>query len=94
MARWQGFCAFQRNCSITPGECRPAGHSSAAVALQDTLTLCLRHQPLITLARQYPDLSLALINVLGERLRAASDRVAELTRSHPRALHRLFDQLT
>jgi CRP-like cAMP-binding protein len=69
-------------------------HTHAAIALQDTLTLCLRHEPLITLARQYPDLSLELINVLGERLRAASDRVAELTRTHPRALHRLFDQLT
>lgn len=69
-------------------------HSHAAVALQDTLTLCLRHEPVILLARQYPDLSLALINVLGGRLRAASDRAAELTRTHPRALHRLFDQLT
>ncbi len=69
-------------------------HTSAAVALQDTLTLCLRHEPLIVLARQYPDLSLALVTVLGARLRTASDRVAGLTRTHPRALHRLFDQLT
>jgi len=34
-------------------------------AIQDTRTLRLRREPLIALARQHPDLSLELINVLG-----------------------------
>jgi CRP/FNR family cyclic AMP-dependent transcriptional regulator len=65
--------------------------SATAIALQDTLTLRLRREPLIALARQYPDLSLELINVLSQRLREANDRVAELTRTRPRELHKLFD---
>jgi hypothetical protein len=35
-----------------------------------------------------------LINVLSVRLREANDRIAELTRTHPRELHKLYDQLT
>lgn len=66
--------------------------SSAAVAVQDTLTLRLRREPLIALARQYPDLSLELINVLSQRLREANSRIAELTRTRPRELHKLFDK--
>lgn len=66
--------------------------STSAVAIQDTLTLRLRREPLIALARQHPDLSLELINVLSQRLRETSDRIAELTRTRPRELHKLFDQ--
>jgi CRP-like cAMP-binding protein len=66
--------------------------SVAAIALQDTLTLRLRREPLIALARRHPDLSLELINVLSQRLREANDRVAELTRTKPRELHKLYDQ--
>ena len=65
--------------------------TTSAVAIQDTLTLQLRREPLIVLARQHPDLSLELINVLSERLRDANDRIAELTRTRPRELHKLFD---
>jgi CRP-like cAMP-binding protein len=68
-------------------------HTDTAVALQDTLTLNLRREPLIALARQYPDLSLELINVLSQRLRETTDQVARLTKSHPRALHKVLDQL-
>lgn len=67
--------------------------TDTAVALQDTVTLTLRREPLIALARQYPDLSLELINVLSQRLRETTDQVASLTKSHPRALHKVFDQL-
>jgi CRP-like cAMP-binding protein len=67
-------------------------HSTSAVALQDTLTLQLRREPLIALARQNPEMSLKLINVLSQRLRESNDRIAELTRSRPRELHKLFDQ--
>jgi CRP-like cAMP-binding protein/HEAT repeat protein len=67
--------------------------SSAAIALQDTVVLRLQRAPLIALARQHPDLSLELINVLSVRLREANDRIADLSRSRPRELHRLFDAL-
>jgi len=67
--------------------------STSAVAIQDTLALKLRREPLIALARQNPELSLELINVLSQRLREANDRIADLTRSKPRALHQLYDQL-
>ena len=67
-------------------------HSTSAVALQNTLTLRLRREPLVALARQHPNMSLELINVLSQRLRDANDRIAELTRTRPRELHKLFDQ--
>ncbi len=64
----------------------------SALAVSDTLVLLLRREPLVALARQYPDLSLELINVLSARLRESNGRVAELTRTRPRELHKLFDQ--
>ncbi|HRQ40364.1 MAG TPA: HEAT repeat domain-containing protein [Chloroflexota bacterium] len=70
-----------------------SARTDTAVALQDTLTLTLRREPLIALARQHPDLSLELINVLSQRLRETTDQVARLTKSHPRALHKVLDQL-
>jgi HEAT repeat protein len=66
--------------------------STSAIAVKDTLTLRLRREPLIALARQHPDLSLELINVLSQRLRETSNRIADLTRTRPRELHKLFDQ--
>lgn len=68
-------------------------HDAAAIAVQDTMILQLRREPLVALARQYPDLSLELINVLSLRLREAQVRIAELTRTRPRELHNLFDKL-
>ena len=70
-----------------------SARSAAAVALQDTLTLSLRHEPLVALARQNSELSLKLINVLSQRLRDANQQVAALTRAKPRALHKLYDAL-
>ena len=67
--------------------------STAAVALQDTLVLRLRREPLIELAGRHPDISLELINVLAQRLREANDQIAGLARSRPRKLHRLFDSM-
>lgn len=67
--------------------------SVAALAIQDTLMLRLRREPLVALVRQNPDLSLELINVLSGRLRELSDRMADLTRTRPRELHRLYDRL-
>ncbi len=70
-----------------------APRSASAITLQDTLTLKLRREPLIALARRYPDLSLELISVLSQRLREANLRIAELTKTRPRELQKLFDQL-
>jgi CRP-like cAMP-binding protein len=67
--------------------------TNSAIAIQDTLALRLRREPLIALARQYPDLSLELINVLSVRLREANDRIADLTRAHPQKLQKLYDEL-
>jgi CRP-like cAMP-binding protein len=64
-----------------------------AFAVQDTLCLALRREPLIALTRRYPDLSLRLINVLSRRLREATDRIAQLTTTRPRELHKVFDRL-
>jgi CRP/FNR family transcriptional regulator len=66
--------------------------STAATAIQDTMILRLQREPLIALARQHPNLSLELISVLSQRLREANSRIADLTRSRPRELHKLFDQ--
>jgi CRP-like cAMP-binding protein/HEAT repeat protein len=66
--------------------------TASAIAIQDTLTLRLRREPLIALARQYPNLSLELINVLSARLREAQDAIAERTRTKPRELQKLYDQ--
>ena len=67
--------------------------SASAIALQDTMTLRLQREHLIDLARQNPDMSLQLIDVLSQRLREANDRIAELTRSRPRELNKLYDAL-
>ncbi|MDM8527782.1 Npt1/Npt2 family nucleotide transporter [Anaerolineales bacterium HSG24] len=66
--------------------------TNSAIAIQDTLALRLRREPLVVLARRYPDLSLELINVLSQRLREVNDQVVGLTRTKPRELHKLFDQ--
>lgn len=66
--------------------------TASAIAIRDTLILQLRREPLIALARQYPELSLELIKVLSNQLREAYDRTAALTRSRPRQLQKLFDQ--
>jgi CRP-like cAMP-binding protein len=65
--------------------------STAAVALQETLSLRLRREPLIELAGRQPGIWLELMNVLAQRLREANAQIAELARSRPRKLHRLFD---
>lgn len=64
-----------------------------AFAVQDTLCLLVQRQPLIELTRRHPDLSLRLIQVLSRRLREANDRIAQLTTTRPRELHKVFDRL-
>jgi CRP-like cAMP-binding protein len=68
--------------------------TAACIAIQDTLTLRLDHEPLMALARQHPELSLELIHALNRRLRESYERVAELTRARPDQLKKFFDQFT
>ena len=67
--------------------------SAAAQALQDTLVLQVRREPLLVLIRQYPDISLALINVLSQNLRKTSAKLANLSRAHSRQLQKEFDEI-
>ncbi|MDY0092443.1 MAG: HEAT repeat domain-containing protein [Candidatus Vecturithrix sp.] len=67
-------------------------HTADAITVQDTLTLRISREPLLALARQHPELSLQLINALNRQLRQAYNRIADLSRSRPRELHKLFDQ--
>ncbi len=68
--------------------------TNTAIALQDSFVIRLDREPLIAMARQHFDLSLELVSMLSVRLREASERIADLTRSHPPELHKLFDQFT
>jgi CRP-like cAMP-binding protein len=43
--------------------------------------------------RRHPELSLTIIGVLSQRLRAADERIAELAPRRPRQLHQVFDRL-
>jgi hypothetical protein len=56
--------------------------SASALALTDTHALKLHHRQVQHLCRHYPDLSLALIHVLSQRLREANQRISELSHGH------------
>jgi len=71
-----------------------SSRTNTAVAQEDSLVIRLDREPLIALARQHFDLSLELVSMLSVRLREANERIADLTRSHPAELHKLFDQFT
>lgn len=66
--------------------------SSSAIVKKGSYVLELGRAPIVTLTMQYPDLALEFINVLSQRMRETSDRMAEAARSRPRELHKLFDQ--
>ena len=66
--------------------------TNSAVATADSLVLQLQRGPIINLTTQNPELALELINVLSQRMREASDRLADTARSRPRELHKLYDQ--
>lgn len=66
--------------------------STSAVVIRDTLVLSLRREPVIEFAREDPNLTLDLINVLSNRLRENNDRLAEMTRAQPRQLDKFFNQ--
>lgn len=66
--------------------------SASAIATRDSVVIELNRAPIMTLTMQSPDLALELINVLGQRIRETSERMADAARSRPRELHKLFDQ--
>lgn len=68
--------------------------TTSATAIVDSMTVRLSREPLVSLARQNPDFSLHLLTTLSSRLREATEQIADLTRTHPQILHRLYDQLS
>jgi HEAT repeat protein len=66
--------------------------STAAVAMKDSILLALNRAPIVALTMQSSDLAFELINVLSQRIRETSDRLADTSRARPRELHKLFDQ--
>lgn len=66
--------------------------SNRAVTTKNSMVLQMHRAPIIAIAMQNSDLALELINVLSQRMRETSDRLAEAAPSRPRELHKLFDQ--
>jgi HEAT repeat protein len=56
--------------------------SATAVAIQDSLVLIVRREPMHRLIRQNPDLSMELITVLNARLRDANEQLAQARRTN------------
>lgn len=68
--------------------------TTSAIAITDTLTIRLLREPMFLLARKNPDFSLQLVTTLSTRLREATEHIADLTKTHPQVLHKLYDQLS
>ena len=51
--------------------------SASVLTAQDTLLLSMRREPLMTLMLQQPDISLEIINMLCERIRATNEDFAQ-----------------
>jgi CRP-like cAMP-binding protein/HEAT repeat protein len=71
-----------------------ARHENRAVALDRVHLLAIRRDPLLTLIRRAPDLSLSLVTILSQRLREADATLASRTRVKPEQVMRLYDRLT
>lgn len=67
--------------------------SADAVALAPSRLLLVRQAPLLALIKRYPELGLALLRVLSQRLRQVDNRFAEKLKSRPRQLVDLYDTL-
>jgi CRP-like cAMP-binding protein len=67
--------------------------TTTAIALEDTLTLHLSHEPLVALIHEDPELSLQLIKVLSRRIQETDEQVADLSRQRSRTMHKLYDKL-
>lgn len=64
-----------------------------ATATQDSLLLCIDHEDLMTLMRQYPHLPLEIIRVLSTNLRETVNQIAGMTRAKSRTVHKVYDLL-
>jgi CRP-like cAMP-binding protein len=71
-----------------------APHENRAVAVDQVHLLVVRREPLLTLVRRSPDLSLSLVTVLSQRLREADAKLAARTRAKPDQVMKLYDRLT
>ncbi len=71
-----------------------APHENRAVAVNPVHLLAILREPLLTLIRRSPDLSLSLVTVLSQRLRDADAKLAARTRVKPDQVMRLYDKLT
>jgi CRP-like cAMP-binding protein/HEAT repeat protein len=71
-----------------------APHENRAVAVDQVHLLAVRREPLLTLIRRAPDLSLSLVTVLSQRLREADAKLAARTRPKPDQVMKLYDRLT
>ena len=67
--------------------------SASALALEDTLVLKLNDKQLVTLMRQYPDMSLELIKVLSMRMRETNEQLMRVTRTKSRQVQQLYEKL-
>jgi CRP-like cAMP-binding protein len=67
--------------------------SADAVALEPTRLLLVRQSPLIALIKRHPEMGLALLKVLSQRLRQVDDRFAEKVKARPKKLVDLYDTL-
>lgn len=67
--------------------------NTVAVAIEDSLVLCLRRDPLIALIRRDSDFSLDMIKGLSTRLTEANRRISNLTRIRPREVLRPYARL-
>ena len=70
-----------------------APRSATAIAIGQTLLLSIRREPLIALIEGDPTLALELIRVLSQRLRSVNEELARKTKTAPRKLQKLYDQL-
>ncbi len=67
--------------------------SADVVALEQSRLLLVRQAPLLELIKHYPELGLALLRVLSQRLRQVDDRFAEKLKARPKKLVDLYDTL-
>lgn len=71
-----------------------SARNTSAMTLQPTRALCLRQAPVLALIEQSPDLAVALLKVLSQRLRDTANRIGELSRTKATPnLNQFFNKL-
>jgi CRP-like cAMP-binding protein len=67
--------------------------SASALTLEDTQVLKLNDKQLVTLIRQYPDMSLELIKVLSLRMRETNEQLMRVTRTKSLQVQQIYEKL-